>query len=89
MQDDTLLFGLSNVQEARHILHVLNLYSIVSSQAINAQNFKKKKKFNTNKVIYDKVKQILGFLEDFLPSIYLGIPLFMGSNKSSYWSFVI
>lgn len=34
---DTLLFGLSNVQEAQKIKHVLNLYSLVSSQAINAQ----------------------------------------------------
>ena len=40
-------------------------------------------------MISDKIKEILGFSEDFLPSIYLGIPFFMGSNKSSYWDSVI
>ena len=40
-------------------------------------------------MVSDKIKQILGFLEDFLPSVYLGIPFFMGSNKSLYWSSVI
>jgi hypothetical protein len=86
--DDTLLFGRSNVQEARHIKHVLSLYSAVSGQAINAQK-SKIFFFNMNKVISDKIKKILGFTEDFLPSIYLGIPFFMGSNKSSYWTSVI
>lgn len=60
----------------------------MSGQAINAQK-SKIYFFNTNKVISDKIKQILGFTEDFLPSVYLGIPFFMGSNKSSYWSSVI
>ena len=40
-------------------------------------------------MVSDKVQQILGFSEDFLPSVYLGIPFFMGSNKASYWSSVI
>ena len=40
-------------------------------------------------MIYDKIKQILSFSEDFLPSIYLGILFFMGSNKSLYWDSVI
>ena len=53
--DDTLLFGLSNVQEACHILYTLDLYSIVSGQAINAQ--KSKIYFsNTKKMVSEKVK---------------------------------
>ena len=86
--DDTLLFGLSNVQEARQILHTLNLYSTVSGQIVNVQK-SKIYFFNTAQLVSDKFKQTLGFLEDFLPSVYLGIPFFMGSNKASYWSSVI
>ena len=86
--DDTLLFGLSDVQEAHQILYTLDLYSVVSGQLINAQK-SKIYFFNTKKLISKKVKRILGFFEDFLPSVYLGIPFFMGSNRSSYWSSVI
>ena len=53
--DDTLLFGLSNVQEARQILYTLDLYLVVSGQIINAQ--KSKIYFlNTVKIVSDKVK---------------------------------
>ena len=86
--NDTLLFGLSYVQEAWHIKHILNLYSVVSGQVINAQK-SKIYFFNTSKMISNKINLILGFTIDFLPSIYLGIPFFMGSNKSFYWSSVI
>ena len=86
--DDTLLFGLSNIHEAFHILYTLDLYSPVFGHIVNA----KKSKiyfFNTVKLVSDKVNQFLVFSKDFLPSVYLGIPFFMCSNKSSYWSSVI
>ena len=86
--DDTLLFQLSDVQEARQILYTLDLYSVVSGQLINAQK-SKIYFFNTKKLVSEKVKWILGFSEDFLPSVYLGIPFFIGSNRSLYWSSVI
>ena len=53
--DDTLLFGLLDVQEARQILYTLDLYSVVSSQVINAQK-SKIYFFNTKKLVSDKVK---------------------------------
>ena len=60
----------------------------MSGQVINAQKYKIYF-FNTKKLVSDKIKQILGFSEDFFPSIYLGILFFMGSNRSLYWSSVI
>ena len=86
--DDTLLFGASNIQEARQIKSTLHLYSVVSGQTINEQK-SKVYIFNTNKVISDKIVKLLGFTMDFLPSKYLGIPFFMGTNKRSYWSSVV
>ena len=86
--DDTLLFGASNIQEAHQIKSSLHLYSVVFGQAINEKKLKLYI-FNTNKVISDKIFKILGFTVDFLPSKYLGIPFFMGTNKISYWSLVV
>lgn len=53
--DDTLLFGLSNVQEARSILYTLDLYLAMSGQIVNAQK-SKIFFFNTAKLVSDKVK---------------------------------
>ena len=81
--DDTLLFGISQVSEARQVKKILKLYSDVLGQKINS-NKSKIFLFFTNKVILDRIVKILGFSEDFLPSTYLGIPFYMGSNKTCY-----
>ena len=86
--DDTLLFGFSSLQEARSIKHVLDLYSAVSGQQISIPK-SKVYIFFTTKIILDKIANILGFQQQLLPSTYLGIPFFMGSNKAGYWKPII
>ncbi|XP_057822586.1 uncharacterized protein LOC131034982 [Cryptomeria japonica] len=86
--DATLLFGKSNVQEAKHIRQTLDLYMAVSSQRINAQK-SKIYVFNTNDVITRKNFDTLGFSQECLPTTYLGIPFFVGANKLAYWKVII
>lgn len=71
--DDTLLFGKSNVQEAKQIRQTLDLYMAVSGQRINAQK-SKIYLFNTNDVVTRKIVDTLGFSQECLPTTYLGIP---------------
>lgn len=45
--------------------------------------------FFTNFDIARKICKILDFEQDHLPSTYLGVLFFMGSNKTSYWKNII
>ena len=81
--DDTLLFGYANINEAKHIKYLLDQYSLISGHKINM--FKSKISFfNTTPPIVQRIKKILDFEEQKLPSTYLVVPFFMGSNKASY-----
>lgn len=86
--DDTLLFGKYSLKEAKLIKQTLDIYSSTSGQKINAAK-SKIFIFNTSPIISLRICKTLGFSMDQLPSSYLGIPFFMGSNKPSYWSTVI
>ena len=81
--DDTLLFGHAVVQEAKEIKKVLDLYTTVSEQRISAPK-SKVYIFFTNALIVSKIVKILGFQQELLPSVYLGVPFFIGSNKAGY-----
>lgn len=76
------------MQEIKYIKAVLNLYTSILGKCINAKKsnvfiLNTPKKFATN-IIY-----ILGFTPDVLPSSYLGIPFFRGSNKAAYWNQIV
>lgn len=45
--------------------------------------------FNTSPTIRSMIVNIMGFTLDDLPSTYLGVPFFTGSNKLGYWNRVI
>ena len=86
--DDTLLFGSTNINEAKHIKYLLDQYSLFLGQEIS----KVKSKiffFNTTPPIAQRIKKILDFEEEKLPSTYLGVPFFMGKNKASYWKNIV
>ena len=51
--------------------------------------FKSKIFFYTAPPIAQRIKKILDFEEEKLPSTYLGIPFFMGCNKASYWKNIV
>lgn len=86
--DDTLLFGKSSLKEAKLIKQTLDIYSSTSGQKINAAK-SKIFIFNTPSILSLRICKTLGFSMDQLPSSYLGIRFFMGSNKPCYWFVVI
>lgn len=61
---------------------------IVSGQRINVEN-SKIYVCNTNDVVTRKIVDTLGFSLECLPSTYLGIPFFVGANKSAYRKAII
>lgn len=65
--DDTLLYGESNVNEARKIKKTLDLYTLASGQNVNVYK-SKIYLFNTNQSISNRIINILGFSIDTLPS---------------------
>ena len=86
--DDTLLFGLSSIIEAKYIKEILNSYTMFFGQNISKQK-SKIFLFNTRSDVGRRICKILEFEQDHFPSSYLGVPFFMGSNKSSYWNNIV
>lgn len=82
--DDTILFGISSVIEAKGWKFFLNLYVEASGQHINYDksnlNF-----FHTANKLQAKIHGILGCQIAFLSSTYLGLPLTIKDVSNSFW----
>ena len=86
--DDTLLFGYENNNQAKHIKYLFDQYSLFSGQKISMVK-SKIFFFNTTPPIVQRIKKILDFEEDKLPSTYLGVPFFMDNHKFSQWKSIL
>ena len=86
--DDSLLYGKGSLQEAQVIKETLEVYYSFSGQKLN----KSKSKiffFNLPRSIQSAIQKLLGFEIALTPSKYLGIPLFQGSCKDSFWDNIV
>lgn len=82
--DDNLLLGLENVNEAKHLIQIFEMYGRASSQLRN----KDKTKvffFSTSVSLQTRILRILNCKEECLPCTYLGIPIDRGLRNSKLW----
>ena len=86
--DDTILAGMSTMEEADHIKHILNTYSNASGQMINAE---KSEIFflNTDTEVENLICQKLGFNKGKFPFRYLGIYLDKNKQTNSGWEHIL
>ncbi|XP_059067465.1 uncharacterized protein LOC131858288 [Cryptomeria japonica] len=86
--DDTMLYGLSNLGEARAFKQILDSYSMASRQEINPAK-SEVFFFNTKLSIQKEICGILNFNLANLPCKYLGLPSDKGSGSSNMWDGVV
>lgn len=82
--DDTMLMGVSTVQEAKAIKNTMDSFK----QANRLETNKGKSHlffFNTNSETRRNINKILGFKEGTFPSKYLGTPLLEGKSTQRHW----
>ncbi|XP_057808794.1 uncharacterized protein LOC131023266 [Salvia miltiorrhiza] len=83
--DDILIFCKASVKNAQKIKEILNLYGELSGQICNQS---KSHVFFSSKVaisMRNNIKRELGFAIGCLPVTYLGVPLFTGRIRASYF----
>ena len=79
-----MLMAVSSVREAREIKDTLEIYKRASGMEFN----KEKSQiyyFNTPPIMQRNINRILKFTEGYLPSKYLGAPLFEGKVTQRNW----
>lgn len=82
--DDTILFSISSIWEAKAWTSFLNAYAQVFGQHINYEK-RNIYFFHTNAQLRDKVCKILGCQRASLPGTYLGLPLTVKDVSNSFW----
>ncbi|XP_057770894.1 uncharacterized protein LOC130990686 [Salvia miltiorrhiza] len=83
--DDILIFCKASVKNARKIKEILELYGDLSGQICSPE---KSRVFFSEKVqpgLRHGISRCMGFSLGELPVIYLGVPLFVGRIKASYF----
>ncbi|XP_057792980.1 uncharacterized protein LOC131009580 [Salvia miltiorrhiza] len=83
--DDVLLFCRATVRNARKIQEIFYYYGSLSGQSCNQE---KSNLFFARRVPTDRRRQIhraLGFSVGNLPMTYLGVPIFVGRPRASYF----
>lgn len=86
--DATMLYGLSDLGEARAFKQILYSYSKASSQEINPAK-SEVFFFNTELSLQKDIGGILNFNLGSLPCKYLGLPLDKGFELSNLWDGVV
>lgn len=86
--DDTFLFDLSSVIEAKEWKHLLGEYTHAFGQLIY---YCKSKVyfFNIDRIFQSKLTQILGCSAANLPNSYLGIPLTTKEVTPNFWESIL
>ncbi|XP_059073453.1 uncharacterized protein LOC131874206 [Cryptomeria japonica] len=86
--DDTLLFGMASMREARVIKKIIYDYAAFSGQKVNNQ---KSKVFfvNVPTLVRDNLACFWSFHVGTFRCMYLGIPFFLGLDKTSFWDKVV
>ena len=83
--DETFLYKISSIHEAREWKDTLNHCALISGQCINYQK-SKVYFFNIIASLREKVTNILGCQEASLPNTYLGLPLTIKEVPNQYWN---
>lgn len=86
--DDTILIGKASMWEARNFKDVLVLYGQASHQKVNFQKIKIFF-FNTPIEWHKKITKLFQCQISELPSVYLGMPLFVGGIIKSFWDSIV
>ncbi|XP_059070533.1 uncharacterized protein LOC131860174 [Cryptomeria japonica] len=86
--DDTFLFGLSSVIEAKEWKHLLEEYALASGQLINYCK-KKVYLFYTDKILQGELIQFLGCSVVDLPDSYMGLSLTIKEVTSHFWESIL
>ncbi|XP_057779485.1 uncharacterized protein LOC130998068 [Salvia miltiorrhiza] len=83
--DDVLIFCRASVRNAKKIKHILDFYGELSGQICSQA---KSRIFFGRGVSYTMmqgINRVLGFTQGSLPTTYLGVPLFVGRPRASYF----
>ncbi|XP_057803279.1 uncharacterized protein LOC131018582 [Salvia miltiorrhiza] len=83
--DDVLIFCRASVRNAKKIKHILDFYGELSGQICSQA---KSRIFFGRGVSYamtQGINRVLGFTQGSLPTTYLGVPLFVGRPRASYF----
>lgn len=87
--DDCYFFFKANEREARSMNNILHRYAEASGQVINLAKSAVIFSSNTSRGSRAAVCEILGVTESDSPGKYLGMPMRIGQNKHSTFSFLV
>ncbi|XP_057786555.1 uncharacterized protein LOC131004001 [Salvia miltiorrhiza] len=83
--DDIILFSTATVRNARKIKDILNYYGSISGQVCSQE---KSNLYFARGVTTDRrraIQRVMGFSVGILPMTYLGVPIFVGRPRASYF----
>lgn len=86
--DDSLLFLKATTTEAEAVINVLNTYGKASGQQVNYHKSSLSFSRNTGSYQREEIGNMLGVVETADFGKYLGLPSFLGRNRSAVFSFI-
>ncbi|KAK6121173.1 hypothetical protein DH2020_045094 [Rehmannia glutinosa] len=86
--DDTLLFGHTTIEEARHIRFAIRLYERISGQLVNLDKSGIYFSRDVDTDTANSILQILGFSRVDTHGKYLGLPSVIGRNKKEMFGYI-
>ncbi|XP_024155779.1 uncharacterized protein LOC112163738 [Rosa chinensis] len=86
--DDSFLFGEASVRECQAFKNLLSIYAQASGQMINLQNSSVVFSGNVSRQVINQLSSILGVTCVKEHGLYLGLPIHLGRNKTTIFSYL-
>ena len=86
--DDSLILFRANGSDAQHVHGILDLYEECSGQMINKEKSAIMFSPNTRSDVRESVMRALSIRKETMNERYLGLPVYVGSNKSKVFAYM-